>query len=224
MEVENAVTLKSTGLGHSTRWLLLALLVLAAGCGEEPRYAPLPPGSVVLAFGDSVTWGTGANRGEDFPSLLAARSGWEVVNAGVPGDTAAAARERIGGLLQQHNPALVIVELGGNDFLRKRADNQVAADLRAILQAVQEHGAIPVLVAVPRLSLLRASVGALKDAPLYARLAEEQGILLVADVFSGVLSQESLRADSIHPNREGYEVFTDGLAAALREAGLLPQA
>lgn len=214
----------STGLGQRKRWLLLALLVFAAGCGEESRYAPLPPGSVVLAFGDSVTWGTGANRGEDFPSLLAAHSGWQVVNAGVPGDTAAAARERIGGLLRQHDPVLVIVELGGNDFLRKRADDQVAADLREILQAVQGHGAIPVLVAVPRLSLLRASVGALRDAPLYARLAEEEGVLLVPDVFSHVLSRDSLRADTIHPNKAGYEVFAEELAAALRRAGLLPDA
>lgn len=224
MEVENAVTMTSTGSGHWRRWLWLALVVVTAGCGEGPRYAPLAPGTVVLAFGDSVTRGIGAGRDEDFPSLLAARSGWKVVNAGVPGDTAAAARERIGGLLRLHDPALVIVELGGNDFLRKRPDADVEADLRDILRTVQDHGAIPVLVAVPRLSLLRASVGALKDAPLYARLAGEEGVLLVPDVFSDVLSQEPLRADSIHPNAAGYAVFADGLAAALRRAGLLPAA
>lgn len=216
--------MKSTGLGQRQHWLLLALLVFVAGCGEDSRYPALPPGSVVLAFGDSVTRGTGANRGEDFPALLASHSGWQVVNAGVPGDTAAAAKERIGDLLRQHNPVMVIVELGGNDFLRKRPDDQVEADLRQILRAVQDHGAIAVLVAVPRLSLLRASVGALKDAPLYARLAEEEGVLLVPDVFSDVLSQDSLRADTIHPNKAGYEVFAEELAAALRRAGLLPEA
>lgn len=214
--------MKSTGSGHRARWLLL-VVVLVMACSEESRYSPLAPGSTVLAFGDSVTRGTGADPGEDFPSLLAARSGWQVVNAGVPGDTAAAARERIGGLLRQHDPAMVIVELGGNDFLRKRPDDQVEADLRAILRAVQDHGAITVLVAVPRLSLLRASVGALKDAPLYERLAQEESVLLVPDVFSGVLSRESLRADTIHPNRAGYEAFEEGLAAALRRAGLLPE-
>ena len=210
----------STGSGHRRRWLLLALVVLVLGCTRESPYSPLPPGSVVLAFGDSVTWGTGASRGEDFPSLLAERSGWQVVNAGVPGDTAAADRERIEGLLRQQDPALVIVELGGNDFLRKRPDADVEADLRDILRRVQDHGAIPVLVAVPRLSLLRASIGALKDASLYARLAEAEGVL--PDVFSGVLSQESLRADTIHPNKAGYAVFAEELAAALRQAGLLP--
>lgn len=224
MEVEGAVIIKSTGSGHWSRWLLLALAVVVTGCSEESRHPALAPGSVVLAFGDSVTWGTGAGRGEDFPSLLAARTGWQVVNAGVPGDTAAQARERIGDLLLQHDPALVIVELGGNDFLRKRPDTDVEADLRAILRAVKSHGAIPVLVAVPRLSLLRAGVGALRDAPLYARLAEEESVLLVPDVFSGVLSQESLRADSVHPNRAGYEEFAVGLAAALQRAGLLPEA
>lgn len=211
----------STGPRQCSRWLLLTLLLWLGACSESQRYTPLQPGSVVLAFGNSVTWGTGARRGEDFPSLLAHRSGWQVVNAGVPGDTAAAARERIDALLQQHSPALVIVELGGNDFLRKRPDDQVSADLRAILRAVREHGAIPVLIAVPRMSLLRASVGALKDAPLYARLAEEEGVLLVPEVFSAVLSRESLRADAVHPNQAGYAVLADGLAIALREAGLL---
>ncbi|MEQ9397133.1 GDSL-type esterase/lipase family protein [Haliea sp.] len=214
----------STGSGHRRRWLLRALVALVAlvpGCSRESPYSPLPAGSVVLAFGDSVTWGTGAGRGEDFPSRLAEHSGWQVVNAGVPGNTATAARERLEGLLRQHDPALVIVELGGNDFLRRRPDADVEADLRDILRTVQDHGAIPVLVAVPRLSLLRATVGALKDAPLYARLAEAEGVLLVPDVLSGVLSQESLRADTIHPNKAGYEVLAEELAAALRQAGLL---
>src|SRR5690606_11833081 len=203
------------------RGLLIGLIVLLAGCGESLSLDPLPPGSTVLAFGDSVTHGTGAGRGEDYPSLLAQRSGWQVVNAGIPGDTALAATARIEALSQQHNPALVIVELGGNDFLRRRAAADVKEDLRRILHAVKQANAVPVLVAVPEFSVLAARFGALSDAPIYEALAEEEGVFLIPDIFAQVLSRESLRADPIHPNAEGYRQMTEGMLAALRAAGVL---
>ncbi len=202
-------------------WLsLLAALTLAA-CSETVEYAPLPPGSPVLAFGDSVTHGTGARRGEDYPSQLVAVSQWQVINAGIPGDTAREARQRLGGLLRQHEPVLVIIELGGNDFLRKRPESQVAVDLAAMIREVQDFGALPVLVSVPRLSLLRASTGTLKDSAIYAELEQQTGALLVPDLFADILSDNRLKADEIHPNAAGYRVLADGIAERLREAGLL---
>lgn len=199
----------------------ILLVFLLVACSDAPRYEALTPGTVVLAFGDSVTYGTGARRGEDYPTRLARRSDWEVVNAGIPGDTAGAARSRIETLLKETDPALVIVELGGNDFLRRRSEKEVKEDLRAILQAVRTSGAIPVLVGVPELSIFRASIGRLSDFPIYGELAEEEGVLLLDSVFSGVLSDVSLRADRIHPNAEGYRVLADGIAEGLAEAGLL---
>ncbi len=175
----------------------------------------------MLAFGDSVTYGTGARRGEDYPTQLAATSGWNVINAGIPGDTAREARQRLGSLLQQHEPALVVIELGGNDFLRKRPAARVAQDLAAMIREVQDFGALPVLVAVPRLSLLRASTGTLKDSDIYAELAEETGAILVPDVFSDTLSDDTLKADEIHPNRLGYQQLAAGIAERLAERGLL---
>ena len=84
----------------------------------------------MLAFGDSVTHGTGAKQGEDYPARLAERTGWKVVNAGIPGDTASAAKARIDGMLRETAPAMVIVELGGNDFLRRRVDRDIKEDSR----------------------------------------------------------------------------------------------
>lgn len=213
--------------GGAPRLRLLMLLVLSlllTACGDSPpRYQPLAQDSVVLAFGDSVTHGTGAGKGEDFPSLLAKLTGWKVVNAGVPGDTASEARGRIAGLLQKHEPDLVIVELGGNDFLRRQSASQVKEHLREIITAVRRSGAVPVLVAVPEFSLFSASVGSLSDSPIYEELAEEEHILLIDDIFSEVLSDEGLRAYRIHPNARGYRKMADGIAAALTEAGLKSQ-
>lgn len=205
------------------RWLpvLLSCFILL-GCGREaPRYAAVPPGSTVLAFGDSVTWGTGAARGEDYPTRLAELSGWQIENAGVPGDLALTAKDRIGDLLETHTPRLVLVELGGNDFLRRRPEREVAEDLRAILRAVRSAGAQPVLVAVPAFSPIGAATGRLKDAAIYRSLAEEEGVPLVESVFSEILSEAALRADPIHPNAQGYRRLADGIAESLKGHGLI---
>ncbi|MDP2795044.1 MAG: GDSL-type esterase/lipase family protein [Sulfurisoma sp.] len=203
------------------RFSLLALLALLAACGGGQKASPLPAGSSVLAFGDSVTFGTGAAPGEDYPTQLAAISGWNITNAGIPGDTAEAARGRIRAAIEQSQPALVIVELGGNDFLRRRPEGQIREDLRAILNEIR-HANIPVvLVAVPRFSLIGAAVGALPDAELYEKLAEEEKVPLVAKVFARILSDPGLKADHIHPNAAGYRQLAEGIAEGLRRESYL---
>lgn len=204
------------------RVLLLVLLAIVLGaCGESPRLSAVVPGAVVLAFGDSVTFGSGAAPGEDWPSRLAAGTGWEVINAGVPGDTAEAARRRLDGLLEEHRPALVIVELGGNDFLRRRPHRAVAADLRWIVERVRQSGAQVVLVAVPELSLLGVISGRASDAALYRELAEAQNVALVSEALSAILSDPELCADRIHPNARGYQRLAAGIHAALAKFGAI---
>lgn len=212
---------KRCWVGRSVAALLVILVVATTACSREPAYPLIPAGSTVIAFGDSITSGTGASPGQDFPTHLSARSGWHIVNAGVPGDMARDAGARLGPLLDQHQPVAVLVELGGNDFLRQRAESAVKEDLRGIVNTVRGAGALPVLVAVPRLSMLRATVGALSDSAIYAELAAEEGVPLIAGALSDVLSDEALRADPIHPNAEGYRRLAAELAGALESLGLL---
>ncbi len=202
------------------RLLLAAAGALLAACGKAPKQPRLAPGSTVLAFGDSVTYGTGAGPGEDWPTRLAAATGWRVINAGLPGDTAAAAGERLPPLLAAEPPALVIVELGGNDFLRRRPSTAVKEDLRQIVRRAVASGARVVLVAVPELSLLGALTRRPSDSPIYRELADEEGIPVIESVFSDILGQPELCADQIHPNAEGYRRMADGLLAGLRRIGL----
>lgn len=203
------------------RLVLVVLFALLAACGGGKKASPLPAGSPVLAFGDSVTFGTGAAPGEDYPTQLAAISGWNIANAGIPGDTAEAARGRIRGAIEEARPALVIVELGGNDFLRRRPDGRISEDLRAILNEVRRANVPVVLVAVPRFSLLGAAVGALPDAELYETLADEEKVPLVPKVFGRILADPGLKADQIHPNAAGYRQLAEGIAEALRREGYL---
>lgn len=202
------------------RFVGAALLVALSACGDAPRFDPLPAGATVLAFGDSVTYGTGAGRGEDYPSRLAALTGWQVRNAGIPGDTAREATARIADALAETGAALAIIELGGNDFLRRRAGADVKEDLRAIIRSTRAAGAIPVLVGVPQASVLGAATGRLRDSPIYAELAEEEQVLLIDGAFADVLSDAALRADPIHPNAEGYRILAGKIADALGRAGL----
>jgi len=194
---------------------------LLAACGKPSRLPTIAAGKTVLAFGDSVTYGTGAAAGEDWPSLLAGASGWRMINAGVPGDTAEAATSRIQGLLDAHQPALVILELGGNDFLRRRPQKAVKDDLRHIIKAVRQSGATLVLVAVPELSLLSVVARKPSDAPIYAELAKEEKVPLISDVFADILARPELCADQIHPNAQGYVQMAAGIQLQLKKIGVL---
>jgi len=180
----------------------------------------IQPEKTVLAFGDSVTFGTGASAGEDWPTLLAEQTGWTIVNAGIPGDTAEAGKQRIEALLDEHRPALIIIEIGGNDFLRRRAPKAVKEDIRHMIQIAKRRGAQVVLMAVPELSLLGAVTRKPTEAPLYRELGEEEKVPVVSDVFADILSRPELCADQIHPNARGYQQMASGLYSALQKVGL----
>lgn len=198
----------------------LALPPLLGACSKKsPRLQSLPAGATVLAFGDSVTYGTGAQAGQDWPSLLAGLSGWNVINAGIAGDTAAEGKNRLPELLASHSPALLVIEIGGNDFLRRTPPSTVKADVRHMVAQAQAAKVQVVLVAVPAPSLLGVVAKNLSDAPLYAELGEEENIPVIADVFANVLATEALRADPIHPNAAGYRRMAEGIYAALRGFG-----
>ena len=199
--------------------VLFGLLFLAA-CGKQPQLAAIPAGHVVLAFGDSVTFGTGASPGEDWPTLLGRRTGWKIVNAGIPGDTAEAAKERFGGQLQEHHPALVMIEIGGNDFLRRRAPQAVKEDIRQLIQTAKNRQIQAVLIAVPELSILGAVTGKPSDSRIYRQLADEEKVPLISNVFADVLGNPDQKADQIHPNAAGYQRMTDEILTSLQKIGL----
>jgi acyl-CoA thioesterase I len=203
------------------RRALIVACALAACSRKPPTAAALPAGSSVLALGDSITFGTGADSAAAYPAQLAALTGWNVVNGGVPGDTAAQALERLPALLAEHKPVLVIVSIGGNDFLRRLPASDTEAALRRTIALAREAGAQVLLAAVPQPSIGAALGAGLSDHPLYAKLADELKLPLHAHGWAKVLGDDRLRSDQIHANAAGYRAFAEGLAATLRSTGYL---
>jgi len=194
---------------------------MVIACGSEPKLPAIPAGATVLILGDSLSYGTGASEGEDYPSLLAKSTGWHIINAGVPGNTSAQGLARLPDLLAEHQPSLLVIELGGNDFLRKIALSETERNLRAAIQMGKTDSIPTLLIAIPAFQPAKAAFGGLDDHPLYAKLAAETHTPLIENVFSEVLSQGSLKADYIHPNAEGYRAVEEKLRESLTELGLL---
>lgn len=199
--------------------LVSAILGLAACSGGKGD--PLPPGTVVLVLGDSISAGYGLDRQQAWPTLLAERTGWRVVNGGVSGDTSAQGRARLPGLLDEHRPAAVIIELGGNDMLRRVPSAQTVENLEAIISEVQAANARPILMAVPSPSIAGAAFGSLSDADFYAELARRRQIPVLAEVIADVLSERDNKLDQLHPNAAGSRELAERTTKALKKAGLL---
>ncbi len=193
---------------------LLALFLLTA-CDRAPTLPKLGSHDVIVAFGDSLTHGTGASADTAYPAVLASLTGLAVINAGVPGDTTASALQRLPAVLAEHQPRLVLLCLGGNDMLRKQLESTTENNLRLLVQAIRASGANVVLIGVPAPKLF----GGAPD--FYARIAEDMGLPLEQNIFSDVLKDNRLKSDPIHANAAGYRVVAERLAEFLREAGAL---
>lgn len=193
---------------------------MLASCDKsEEKNAAIPHGTTVLVLGDSLSYGTGANAGEDYPSLLTETSGWNIINEGVPGDTTTGGLARLPALLEAHQPQLLIVELGGNDLLHQTPQTEIISNLKAILSLAKAQGVKTILVAIPEISPLKATFGNLTDHPLYESVATETATPLIAEVFSEVLSDGKLKSDQIHANALGYAEVAKQLHEKLKQLG-----
>jgi len=194
--------------------LVFALVV--ASCGQKaPRLAPVGPSDVIVAFGDSLTYGTGAAENESYPAVLAQLIQRNVVRAGVPGETTVGGLARLEGVIAEHRPALVIVCLGGNDMLRKLDEAQTRSNLREIIRTIKGRGIAVALVGVPKPALITSAPA------FYAELAQEFDLPYEGKVVTDVLYRAEFKADPIHPNAKGYRRIAEAIAELLKKAGAI---
>jgi lysophospholipase L1-like esterase len=196
-------------------WLfpLLALLSIA-GCGDrQATLMPLATDAVILAFGDSLTFGTGAPRDASYPAVLEELTGRTVIRSGVPGELSSGGLARLPSTLDTHQPMLLILCHGGNDMLRRTGPEQMADNLRAMIALARDRDVQVVLVGVPKPGLF------LTAAEIYGEIAAEAQIPIEAEALADILGDSALKSDAIHPNASGYRRLAEVLAALLKEAG-----
>ncbi|KAB2317847.1 arylesterase [Betaproteobacteria bacterium SCN1] len=197
---------------------LLAGFLLAfflAACEQAPTLPKLSAHDIIVAFGDSLTHGTGASADTAYPAVLSTLTGHTVINAGVPGNTTADGLARLPDVLAEYKPRLVLLCLGGNDMLRRVPETETENNLRLLVRTIRAAGAEVVLVGVPEPKLFGGAPA------FYEKLAGELQVPLEQDVFVEVLKDNRLKSDPIHANAEGYRVVAERLAGFLREAGAL---
>jgi lysophospholipase L1-like esterase len=199
-------------------WVLfcgIAMSLALAACGSVATLAPLPPDAKVLAFGDSLTFGTGADLEQSYPAVLQPLIGHEVINAGVPGEVTDQGRKRLPDLLDIYRPRLLILCHGTNDLLLNLDTDTVADNIRAMIRQAEARGIAVLLVAAPRFRL------GVAPAMFYPTIAAEFGVPLLSGAISQVLSDPALRSDPVHPNGKGYRIIAEAVAAKLKQAGAI---
>lgn len=160
----------------------------------------------IIAFGDSLVAGFGATAGNDFVSRLEALSEQDIENQGRNGDTTARALNRIERDVLRKDPDIVILLVGGNDTLQDIPRSVTLANVRTMVQRIQESGATVILVGIHSVVYSES----------YRQIAIDEGTYFVPEVLSGILGRDDLTVDRVHPNNAGYQIVANRIYSVLR--------
>ena len=195
---------------------LFGVMLIVSACSKPPSVPPLSERGVILAFGDSLTYGTGVGNGDDYPAILSRLTAREVINEGIPGEISSAGLARLPGLLDEYRPELLILIHGGNDMLRNLPATQTRANLEAMIELAHERDIAVVMLGVPKPGLFLLS-----SADFYGDVAEDARIPIDLDLLPDILADNDLKSDMIHPNKQGYRRMAESLHVLLLEGGAL---
>lgn len=195
-------------------YIILSGLILLAGyrfiTSTHQDFDNLSAGLRIIAFGDSLTYGTGATSGKDYPSQLSKMISRPVINAGVPGDTTARALKRLEKDVLANSPDIVLITLGGND-LKNGIDADVAfKNLEMIVNLIHNQGA---RVIIGGLSIPFRDRGYGRG---FKKLADETGAKLIPNILEGIMGNRKLMSDPIHPNDAGYKLLAERFYEAMQ--------
>ena len=194
-------------------------VVPATVAATAPASVRASPNRRIVMLGDSLTAGQGLEAEHAYPALLKARldargTGFQVVNAGVSGDTSAGGLRRLDWALDG-GAAVVLVALGGNDALRGLPVKDLAANLDEIVRRAKATGARVILAGMEAPPNTGPDYVASFRA-VYPAIAKKHGVTLVPFLLDGVAGMETLnQADGIHPNPKGARIVADTVWRAL---------
>lgn len=197
--------------------VLIGLILLINACSESPLTLPeLPENAVILAFGDSLTYGSGASDGDDYPRVLSELISREVINEGLPGEISQAGAQRLPTLLDEYHPDLLILIHGGNDMIRKIPDQETITHLKSMIADAQERNISVIIMGVPKPALFL-----LNSAEFYQNMAEQHAIPADLITLPELLSRPEYKSDPIHLNPAGYRKLAEKIRDLLIETGAL---
>ena len=132
---------------------------------------------------------------------MAERTGKSVINSGIPGDTTAGALQRLERDVLSKSPRIVLVTLGGNDLMHGVDKKTAFKNLKEIVETIQAQNALVVIGGIKLLFWDRGYEEA------YEKLAAETGAILIPNILGGLMGNEELMSDTIHPNARGYKIM-----------------
>jgi acyl-CoA thioesterase-1 len=202
----------------------IALLILAPIAGANVVYAKEVAAAKILVLGDSLSAEYGLQRGSGWVALMEKRIAAEklnatVVNASISGDTTSGGRSRLPSLLAQHQPSVVVIELGGNDALRGLPLNMTQDNLLAMAEAAQASGA-KVLFAGMQVPPNYGPDYTQRFSEAFATVAKRSHAALVPFLLKGVADAPNAAAlfqvDRIHPKEEAHPTILNTMWPAIK--------
>jgi len=173
------------------------------GCAKTEIKNINSKGKEIICFGDSITLGYGVEKGEDYPSLLAKKVSLPVINSGVDGDSTVDGMLRLKREVLDRDPMLVLIEFGGNDFLKKVPKETTLENLLKMIDMCQEKGAMVALVDISAGMFFKEYRGE------YAKIARQKNAIFIPGILNGIITNPMLKSDFFHPNVKGYQVVCD---------------
>ncbi len=193
------------------RSALIIPLIILCGCAKPAIRNFDAKGTNIICFGDSITFGYGANLGEDYPTALGKLVSIPVINCGVDGDTTFKALERLENDVLDKDPRLVIVEFCGNDFLKKIPKEDTVKNLAQIIERIQAKGAMVALVDISSGFFFQEYRKAFK------KLAAEKKAIFIPVLLSKIITNPAMKSDFFHPNARGYQIIAKRIYQAISE-------
>ncbi|MDQ3043236.1 MAG: arylesterase [Acidobacteriota bacterium] len=212
----------------------ISMIIVFSACGvstaeqqTNKRIEKKPPAQItsdkpkIVAFGDSLTAGFGLSEKESYPYLLQERLkadgyNYEVINAGVSGETSLGGLERIDWVLEQENVRILVLELGANDLLRGLPVAKMKSNLASIIKRAQAKNVEVLLCGM----LAPPTMGAQYQreyTTAFPDLASEYKVEFLPFILDGIALDPKLnQGDGIHPNAEGSKVLTANVYKGLQ--------
>lgn len=202
--------------------LLTVILTAFVFLNRSPLKIELPKGrdSVLVCFGDSLTAGIGAPAGKSYPDYLKDYLDVEIINTGVPGDTASGAKERFERDVLSQSPDIVIIEFGANDYLRGVPSESTKADLEYMIDKLSDRGTIVFIAKFfPKKSILSFIKSKDKKSydKMYKYLSSKKNVFLIEDIWGEVWGRPKYMSDTVHPNEHGYEIMAGKYFEAIKD-------